>query len=655
MDSDELKRIKKKRGVVRTATTKLTQKIDAELEKDELSFERLEELLDQVRDKEMILRECDKDIEAETEEGELEAEMESVMMYMDAISVRKTRLKRALRTEDEDRRSRHSEHEPEAAPRPRGNTVKLPKLVIQKFSGEICEWQGFWSQYKTTIHDQEHLSKTDKFSYLKSFLSGTAASAVAGLALSDDNYDTAIELLRKRFGRKDLVINAHMNKLLNMTPVKRATDVSALCKLYDDCEIQVCSLDALGVVADTYGSLLCPILLKMIPEEITLEFTKSEADNVLKAKELMNFMKLEVESRERTANLTQKKDISHNEWRSASIDKERTPERRTRRPTSGNMASAAAFHTSSQNDNDCLFCGKPDHRSPDCTESTVDIRREKLRRLGRCFVCLGPRHIACNCRAHGIECAQCGRRHHRAICNQQSLQTLQTTNKPDVDTAQAQCSVAPSESNGKAVLLQTATVWIDAPRQSQIAKCLLDGESQRSFIREDISKALNLPVVGTEIIKLHVFGSVNAKRMTARKVKATLRNLKPNVCVDVELLETPSVCSSPIRMASENIRRSLEAEGFQVADHPVRGMEQEALGLLIGGDYYWNIVTGNTKRLDNRLVAVESKFGWLIQGTVSIPVMCVTSCAVSGKPSRWASQTSNRIQKQKRCGSSSRQ
>ena len=74
--------------------------------------------------------------------------------------------------------------------------------------------------------------------------------------MSGINYDIAIDVLKKRFGRKDLVINAHMNKLLNMTPVKRSNDVSALRKLYDDCEIQVRSLDALGVVADTYGSLL---------------------------------------------------------------------------------------------------------------------------------------------------------------------------------------------------------------------------------------------------------------------------------------------------------------------------------------------------------------------------------------------------------------
>lgn len=114
--------------------------------------------------------------------------------------------------------------------------------------------------------------------------------------MSDDNYDSAIDILKRPFGRKDLVINAHMNKLLNMIPVRRATDVASLHVLYDDCEVQVHSLDAMGVVSNTYGSLLCPILLKMIPEEIVLEFTRQEADNVLKAKDLMEFLKLDVES-----------------------------------------------------------------------------------------------------------------------------------------------------------------------------------------------------------------------------------------------------------------------------------------------------------------------------------------------------------------------
>lgn len=39
--------------------------------------------------------------------------------------------------------------------------------------------------------------------------------------MTDGNYDAAVELLQNRFGRKDIVISAHMSKLLNWTPVKK--------------------------------------------------------------------------------------------------------------------------------------------------------------------------------------------------------------------------------------------------------------------------------------------------------------------------------------------------------------------------------------------------------------------------------------------------
>lgn len=86
-------------------------------------------------------------------------------------------------------------------------------------------WQEFWSQYEAVIHHNDALCKREKFTYLKTYLTGQAAKAVAGLMLTDENYDNAIELLQNRFGRKDVVISAHMSKLLNLTPVKKSSDV----------------------------------------------------------------------------------------------------------------------------------------------------------------------------------------------------------------------------------------------------------------------------------------------------------------------------------------------------------------------------------------------------------------------------------------------
>jgi len=40
------------------------------------------------------------------------------------------------------------------------------------------------------------------------------------------------------------------------------------------------------------------------------------------------------------------------------------------------------------------------------------------------------------------------------------------------------------------------------------------------------------------------------------------------------------------------------------------------IDMLIGSDYYWDIVIGDLKRSGNGPVAVNSKFGWLLSGPV---------------------------------------
>lgn len=63
-----------------------------------------------------------------------------------------------------------------------------------------------------------------------------------------------------------------MSKLLNLTPVKKSSDVSALMQLYEDCQIR--SLELLKVVSDTYGGMVCPILLQMMLEDMALEYSR---------------------------------------------------------------------------------------------------------------------------------------------------------------------------------------------------------------------------------------------------------------------------------------------------------------------------------------------------------------------------------------------
>lgn len=77
-----------------------------------------------------------------------------------------------------------------------------------------------------------------------------------------------------------------------------------------------------------------------------------------------------------------------------------------------------------------------------------------------------------------------------------------------------------------------------------------------------------------------------------------------------------------MRVAGEELRTELENKGMSLADAAVSGIETEELGVLNGGDSYWDIVSGKTERLSKGMVAIDSKFGWLIQGTVTVDFAC---------------------------------
>jgi len=63
------------------------------------------------------------------------------------------------------------------------------------------------------------LSNVDKFSYIRSLLLGSAKPAVGGFALTSANYESAIELLKKSYGKKVTIQRALISKLLNARPV----------------------------------------------------------------------------------------------------------------------------------------------------------------------------------------------------------------------------------------------------------------------------------------------------------------------------------------------------------------------------------------------------------------------------------------------------
>ena len=97
--------------------------------------------------------------------------------------------------------------------------------------------------------------------YLSGLLKGEAARFIYGLPLSESNYQRAVNLLKERFGQEQVLINAHMDALLKISPATNV--VKKLRSLYDACEGYIHEFESVGVYPESYEDLLIPIVKKI--------------------------------------------------------------------------------------------------------------------------------------------------------------------------------------------------------------------------------------------------------------------------------------------------------------------------------------------------------------------------------------------------------
>ncbi|KAK0137861.1 Pro-Pol polyprotein [Merluccius polli] len=128
-------------------------------------------------------------------------------------------------------------------------------------------------------------------------------------------------------------------------------------------------------------------------------------------------------------------------------------------------------------------------------------------------------------------------------------------------------------------------------------------------------------------LKLHTFGSSSPAAMQHSIVKLVLQNLcNRELNIEIEAVETPHVSCAVMQVPGEQIRRQLEQKGLPSADVSGSSGEDLELSVLIGADYYWKMVSGRVERLSESLVAIETIFGWTMQGPVPMSSMSEASC-----------------------------
>lgn len=425
---------------------------------------------------------------------------------------------------------------------PTASALKLPKLELGKFNGDSSKFTEFFNCFNNAIGNNEGLTKVEKFQYLKSLLIGPAYYMVEGFEINEKNYDSCLELLKGRFGKTDVIINTYMTKLLNLEPVKYSYHVKGLHRLYDEIEITIRNLRALKVTEGSYGNLLNPIILKLIPPDLVLDFhRKRDRDKTCEVQELISFIRNELESREIA-------ESSH----------ALKPEtKRVNAPFQGvrpkSYPSAGAFNTNVRSK--CLFC-LGFHDSNSCRKTTRKEKFEKLRAEGRCFVCFDKNHISNSC-AKGLCCRICNSiSHTEVLCRKNSDNRSWGTQNPGKPLTESKLSkgtdqISSDVSDPKVEVLAVAHNSVPGTKSSYLLTCkvmvcsdesnkgqeirlILDSGSHRSFASKRLVKELNLKPSRYETLAIYTFGE---KRYPV--VSLILKNkLEPNQQIKVECLVT---------------------------------------------------------------------------------------------------------------------
>lgn len=268
--------------------------------------------------------------------------------------------------------------------------AKLSRLSLKYFSGEPSRWLTFWDSFRSAVHETPDLHNTDEFNYLKSLPKVSAAATIAGLPLTDGNYNSAVGLLTNRFGNEQMIISSRMDALLKLPFLGSTADVRKWRQTHDEIEAPVGGLHALKVPMESYGSFLVPVFMTKIPEDIRPLVGREMKEGEWNLSEILRIVRSELKTGKDVEEIKplQQKRIFY-----------RPENRRNSKPPKSDLPSKLALFSGNEpaSTPSCTFC-KQRHPTASCHVVTNRAgRRECLKKQGRCYISLRKSHFAKDC------------------------------------------------------------------------------------------------------------------------------------------------------------------------------------------------------------------------------------------------------------------
>ena len=472
-----------------------------------------------------------------------------------------------------------------------GKGVKLPKIDVPTFDGNILHWRSFWEQFRVSIHDRSNLSDSEKLVYLQhSLKGGSARNVIEGLSRSGEYYAEAVECLQSRYDRPCLIHQMHVRTILEAPALKDGSG-KELRHLHDTVQQHLRALKVMEY--EPSGPFITSVLKLDVNTMFEWQKHSQDTTDVPHYTKLLEFINLRAQASEATVS-------GHKgPQRSESQYTKRNPP--SSKPVESFTASAADSTTN------CVLCKTDKHPLYACMRFKSlphDKMMSTLKTNGLCVNCLRPDHFVKQCKSLH-RCRRCQKPHHTL---------LHIENEKGSHTAPSSLDSAakPVTSNTAAglttnILLMTCRVLVDAPDGSSLeARALLDSASSASFVSERIAQTLSRAHQTTRISRVAGLSHNPPLQSIANFKIASTR--APGKKMEVTAVVVPCVtCDLPLHSVS------FDPTWNNLTDIPLADPEFGCPGrvdilfieTLLHG---WRIGPPGSP------IALETKFGWVLAG-----------------------------------------
>lgn len=481
----------------------------------------------------------------------------------------------------------------------------LPKINLPSFSGDYNDWLNFKDLFLNLIHNNTDLPDIRKFFYLKGALKKNAASVIANIDCSDDNYKKAWDAVLARYDNKVLIANNHLQGIFELQKIKSSGN--SLRVLVDEFSQHLDSLNSLGI-ENLLDTVLVYLLSQKLDFETLREFQLDQKDNEFPT--IIDFLK-HLNKRCQAWEM-----LSHTASNNNSFTK---PKKTVACTTTDSQRSAII----------CTLCNKP-HLLMRCFQYLkwdTTRRRKFVENKKLCFNCLSSTHSVEKC-SQSV-CKRCSNKHHWSLHSHKnnydnSHQVVETPPiaGPSHDVGQSQMNASASltsnnidlNENSKLILLATAVVNVrDVHGKNWQCRALLDSASERNFITAELAMKLKVPIQNSNWLVSGVgCRTSNVSSTVSLKVESRVSDYYFQATFGILEVITDEL---PKRSFG---KRLIQWPSFVKLADPGFNMSDK-IDMLIGSSIFYDILHKGKidLGLDNPILQ-NTRLGWILGGSVNL-------------------------------------